>query len=155
MIKKYYEADPKELEKLWNRMIDWLLFNLEEIDSYIDEMLYLGSGIIYGYGPPPANDSIELNIIMVDEAKSIINTVESCIKQFEQDDFDIFIDRYLDGMVYPQIAEWRGISEITVKRRIKKIRKFIRENIENNDIEIETIVRLRDKLRYVFRKKVA
>lgn len=155
MIKKYYEADPKELEKLWNRMIDWLLFNLEEIKSYVNEMLYIGSGIVCGFGPPPIDDSIELNIIMVDEAKLIINTIESSIKQLESDDFDIFIDRYLDGMTYSRIAEWEDIAEITVKRHIQKIRKFIRECIENNDIEIETIVKLKDKLRYICRKKVA
>ncbi|NLW47423.1 MAG: sigma-70 family RNA polymerase sigma factor [Firmicutes bacterium] len=156
MTKKFYEADPKELEKLWNRMTDWLLFNLEEIKSYIREMIYLGSGIVSGAGAAPENDaSLELNVIIVNEAMEIIAAVITAIKQLEPEDFDIYIDRYHHEMIYSKIAEWEEIAEITVKRHIQKIRDTVKNYIDKNDIELETIVRLKDKLRYVCRKKVA
>jgi hypothetical protein len=153
---KFYEADPREVEKLWNRLIDWLLFNLDEIKSYIAEMNYLGSGVVSGIGSLPESDSsLELNIIAIDEAKAIIKVVEMAIKELEPENFDIYIDRYHNDMDYSQIAEWEEVAEITVKRHIQKIRNVIKNSLDGEDIEVETVVRLKDKLKYIIRKKVA
>jgi hypothetical protein len=154
--KQLSEKELKQLEKLWSRMIDWLLFNLEEIKSYIKEMQYLGSGVVSGCGAPSEEDSsLELNVIAVNEAAIVISSIEKVIKQFEPEDFDIFIDRYHSQMIYSKIAEWEDIAEITVKRHIVKIREAIKEGLENNDVELEIIVKLRDKLRYIITEKVA
>ena len=156
MTKRLYEADPKEVKKLWNRLIDWLLFNLDEIKSYVREMNYLGSGIISGNGVSPESDSsLELNVIAVGEATEIIRSVLAAIKQLESEDFDIYIDRYQNDMIYSRIAEWEEVSEITVKRHIQKIRDTVKDCFDKEEIEVETIIKLKDKLRYICRKKVA
>lgn len=153
---KLHENTEKNLEKLWNRLIDWLLFNLDEIKSYVREMIYLGSGIVSGIGAAPEVDaSLELNIIAVDEATKIITAVTAAIKQLEPEDFDIYIDRYHNEMIYSKIAEFEEIAEITVKRHIQKIRDIVKNHIDQSDIDLETIVKLKDKLRNICRKKVA
>lgn len=149
--------DPiKTAEKVLNRLVDWLLYNLDEIKQYIGEMEIMQLTVIYNVCPSTQDiDPLEKNIIMIEEAKQIITSVETTIKNLDSELFDMYIDRYQNDMLYDRIAEFEEVSIITVKRAIKKIRESIKNDFENNEISMERILLLRKKLWTIDHKKAS
>lgn len=156
-LKKIQNLDPeKAAEKVFNKLVDWLLYNLDEIKQYIREMEVLQLTVIYSVCPSTQDiDPLGKNIIMVEEAKQIITSVETTIKNLDPDLFDIYIDRYQNDMLYDRIAEFEEVSIITVKRAIKSIRESIKDDFENNEISMERILLFRKKLWSIEHKKAS
>lgn len=155
-VYNFSEMKGEKIQKVINMLIDWLLYNLDEIKKYIKEMDYLGAGTVYGDGiVNEETDLLERDIIEIEEAKQIIKSVEDSIKSLDDQAFYIYIDRYHSNLKYSEIADFEGISEITVKREIKKIRKEVEDGFSRDDITFDSILALRKKLRGIRLKKVS
>jgi hypothetical protein len=149
-------ANGEKVQILINRLIDWLLFNLDEIKKYIKEMDYLGATMVFGaFGGSDEPDIMEKNIISLEDAKKIIQSVENTISRFDGQAFDIYIGRYHNKMIYNRIAEFEDISEITVKRTIKRIRQDVADQLDNDDVTLDYVLSLKIKLGYISLKKVS
>jgi hypothetical protein len=149
-------ANGEKIQTLINRLIDWLLFNLDEIKKYIKEMDYLGATTVFGaFGGNDEPDIMEKNIISLEDAKKLIQSVENTISKFDEQEFDVYIGRYHNKMIYNRIAEYEDISEITVKRTVKRIRQDVADGFDNDDVTLDNVLSLRRKLSYISLKKVS
>lgn len=157
ILKRTCSPDPiKTAEKVFNKLVDWLLYNLDEIKQYIKEMDILQSTIVYSTCPGGQDlNPLEKNIFAVDDAKQIVSSVETSIKNFDSDMFDIYVDRYQNDMLYDKIAEFEDISIITVKRAIKHIRELVISDFDNNEISMDDVLAFRKKLWTIDHKKAS
>jgi hypothetical protein len=157
VLKRINNPDPaKTAEKVYNKLVDWLLYNLDEIKQYIKEMEILQSTIVYSICPGGQEiDPIEKNIVAVEDAKQIVSSVETSIKNFDSDLFDIYMDRYQNDMLYDRIAEFEEVSIITVKRAIKSIREAAIDDFNNNEISMNEVLLFRKKLWTIEHKKAS
>jgi DNA-directed RNA polymerase specialized sigma24 family protein len=155
-VHNYSVAKGKKIQIVINNLIDWLLFNLDEIKKYIKEMDFLGASAVYGTGIGDDDiDIMEKTIIDLDEAKKIVKSVENAISGLDEQFFDIYIGRYCNELIYSQIAEAEGISEVTVKRVIKQIRQTVSDGFDQEEITFDSVFCLRKKLSGITLKKVS
>jgi DNA-directed RNA polymerase specialized sigma24 family protein len=124
------------------------LFNLEEIKFRIREMRYLDAVLVYGSGMVPDGDvdPSGKTIIKVTQADRIVGSVQVAILSLDRSLYDIYVDRYNCRMRYKEIANFEGINVRTVKRRITRIRETVQDRWDRDDLELDEIMILRNKL---------
>lgn len=136
------------------RLIDWLLYNIDIIKILLKEMAYLESTVVYNDYVPgtTATDRMEKIIVFVDESMQIIKVVENAIERLSDDLFDALISIYFDGKTLKESAEVLGNTVDQVRYKRKRIQRIIRDQIDDNDIELEKIYNLQRILRIGIKK---
>jgi hypothetical protein len=155
-VHNYSEIKGEKINVVCNRLIDWLLYNLDEIDKNIKEQVYLGAATITSGAIGSSEiDIMEKNILEIDDAKKIIRSVKNTIENLDERQFDIYIGRYHNKLVYKEIANFEEINEMTVKRAIKEIRQEVEEGFNREDITFDSVLTLRKKLNSIKLKEVS
>jgi hypothetical protein len=136
--------DRKQAE---DRLIDWLLVNIDKIKMVLQEMKDVGSTVVYSDCPniELITDRTERKIVYVDEALKIVEIVISTIKRICTNDdlFDVFTAIYFDGKRLKDAMTECQMSSMQVRYRRKQIRDSVKENLGDADIEIEDVLDLK------------
>jgi hypothetical protein len=130
-----------------DRLIDWLLANIDKIKMVLQEMKNVGSTVVYSDCPnlELVTDKTEKKIVYVDEALEIVEIVINVIKTICADDnlFDVFTAIYFEGKKLKQAAFDCQMSLMQIRYRRRQIQKLTREKLENSEIDFEDILDLK------------
>jgi DNA-directed RNA polymerase specialized sigma subunit len=152
----YTPEESMGIEKAFGKLSDWLLTNLDEIENYIKEMKLIGSAAVMSFIPGGEDcNYVEQSIIDLEDAERIIQAVKMAVSKFNEREFDVYVDRFQNGLLYSEIANFEEISVITVKRTINKIREIVREQLSQDEISLENVLWLRKRLFGLGLKKVS